>query len=123
MSIVEKARLAWGEDIPDWVLAMAEQAELTSQNKVAQRIKRTGPLVSQVLGNKYGAGLNHIEELVRSILMREMVPCPGTGTDLSKVECKDWREKAKAFSGHNPERVMMFRACRRCPINKPEVKA
>lgn len=123
MSAVEKARAAWGDEIPDWVLAMAEHAEATSQNKVAQRIGRTAPLVSQVLGNKYGAGLDQIEELVRSILMREMVNCPGKGREMAKVECSAWRTKSRSFSGHNPERVFMFRACRRCPVNQVEAKS
>lgn len=31
--------------------------------------------------------------------------------------CQKWRDKARAFSGYNAQRVLMYRACIRCKVN------
>lgn len=122
-SVLEKARQAWGESIPDWVVVLAEEADRTSQNQVAKRLKRTAPLISTVVNNKYGAGLAQIETQVRGVLMRETIMCPGFGEDITKDICKLWRDRSRSFSGHNPLRVKLYRACNRCPRNQQEAKS
>ncbi|MGC9368677.1 MAG: hypothetical protein ACP5DX_03960 [Paracoccaceae bacterium] len=116
---VEAARAAWGDALPDWVLRLAEECADTSQNKAAQRIGKSGALVSQVLRNKYPAPLAPIEETVRGVLMAEVIVCPALG-DLPRNECQDWRKRARHFSPVNTLRVRMFRACSRCPRNGKE---
>ena len=116
----EKAQECWGETLPDWVEVLAQEADATSQNKVAKRIGRTGGLVSQVISNKYGAGLERVEEIVRGVLMAGTVDCPGEGEPITTDICQSWRKKARRHAGNNPQRVMMFHACRRCPVFQRE---
>lgn len=104
------------------MLVLAREADRTSQNKVAKRIGRTGSLVSQVIANKYGASLDLVEESVRGALMSEKADCPGMGEPIPRDVCQAWRQKAKKYSGHNAQRVAMFRACRRCPIYQREAE-
>lgn len=114
---IETVRTAWGEDAPDWVLVLAAECGRTSQAAVAKRLDRSGAVVSQVLRNIYGAGLDRIEERVRGVLMAGQVTCPGLG-EIPLQACQDWREKARTFAIGNPTRVRMFHACARCPRNK-----
>lgn len=115
---VEIARASWGHDAaPDWVIALAKEAERTSQAKAARKIGRSGALVSQALRNRYGGDMSALEELVRARLMGALVDCPSVGT-LPLDECRDWREKSRSFTPANPMRVRMFRACKRCRLNQ-----
>lgn len=117
MSAVAKANTAWGQDIPDWVVALAEACELTSQNQVAKRLGHSGALVSYVLSNSYTGDVDRIEAKVRAILMRDVVECPELGEIAASV-CKGWQEKSTTFRAVNPMRVQMFRACLNCPRNQ-----
>lgn len=114
MSFVERAGSAWTDGVPDWVAALAEACDASSQREVAQRLNRSASLVSAVLAANYKGSLEAVEELVRGALMGDEVDCPALGP-LPTDECAAWRGHARHFSPHNPLRVRMFRACRRCP--------
>ncbi|WPY94702.1 hypothetical protein T8T21_00825 [Limimaricola variabilis] len=114
---VQTARSAWGADLPDWVLELAQECARTSQSRTAARLGRSGSLVSAVLRRKYEGNMAAVEELVRGALMRAVVDCPALG-ELPTNECQLWRKRSRAFSGHNALRVRMYRACTRCPLNK-----
>jgi hypothetical protein len=60
-----------------------------------------------------------VEELVRGVLMGATVDCPALG-ELPTSDCLTWRQRSKAFSGHNALRVQMYRACHRCPVKLAE---
>lgn len=113
---VDTARGAWGEDLPDWVLRLAEECDASSQSKVAAKLGRSPALVSLVLRHKYPGSYAAVEEIVRGVYMRAVVVCPALG-ELPTHECQIWRKRAKEFSGHNALRVRMYRACTRCPRN------
>jgi len=110
------AEEAWGESLPDWVRAMAAECDATSQNKVATRMNRSASLVSSVIRNKYPGDMEAVEEVFRGAFMKKTLDCPALGT-LPANECRDWRVKARTFVNVNSQRVMMFRACNRCPRN------
>jgi len=114
---VETAREAWGDALPDWVLSLAQACAASSQSKVAAKLGRSGSLISTVLRAKYPGDLAGIEERVRGLLMSATVECPAMG-NLPTHECQDWRKKARDFAPHNMQRVMMYRACKSCPINR-----
>jgi hypothetical protein len=105
---------AWGQPLPDWIARLAAECDLTSQAKVAKRLGYSGAVVSQVLRKKYPGALGAVEETVRGVLLAAVVECPQLG-EIGTMVCREWREKARAFSGHNALRVTMFRACTRCP--------
>lgn len=117
--VLETARQSWGHDIPDWVIKLAEACDASSQNKVAGRLGYTGAVISQVVRNKYAGNTDNVRDRVEGKLMGATVLCPALG-NLPTNECQIWRQKARNFSGANHQRVMMFRACNRCPNNKQE---
>ncbi len=71
-SPVEIARGLWGDSIPDWVIALAEECGRSSQGKVAKQMNRSAALVSNVLRNKYGGdpSLDHALELGAAVVGR-----------------------------------------------------
>lgn len=109
---VANARAAWGPDLPDWVLRLAEECEATSQNKVAQRLNRSAALVSGVLRRTYAGDMQAVEEVVRGVYFRATVLCPAQGT-ISTAVCRDWMRQS--YSNGNSEQVRMYKACRACP--------
>lgn len=113
---LQVAEEAWGPDMPDWVRALAVECMRpgATQRAVAEKLGRTGAVVTQVLRRTYGAAYDRIEERVRGVFMDGRVECPSLG-EVALQECQDWREKARVFSAGNPLRSRMFRACRACP--------
>lgn len=116
---VEIAREAWGDDMPDWILRLAEACTETSQNQVAKRLDRSASLVSNVLRRKYTGDMAAVEDRVRGLLMRSVVECPELGLMPSQA-CQDWRAKSRKFAATNALRARMFRACRSCPRNRKD---
>lgn len=117
-----KAREAWGAALPGWVEVLAVECGRSSANKVAKVLDYTPAVISQVLGNKYPASTDRLEERVRGIFLDAKVACPARG-DMPLQECQDWRDKAPRFVLGNPERVRMYRACNKCPRHKKETAA
>ena len=116
------AREAWGADLPDWVLRLAEECAASSQNKVAARMNRSASLLSSVLRCKYAGDMEAVEEIVRGHFFSKTVECPALGS-VSSAVCRDWMQAAHSFSNINSERVRMYRACRVCPRMKKEASA
>lgn len=116
---VTAAKAAWGAEIPEWVVRLAESCAVTSQSKVAKQLGYTPAVVSQVVRNCYSGRIDNVRERVEGQLMGATVVCPALG-NLPLHQCAAWRVKSRNFSGANHERVMMYRACNRCPNNKVE---
>lgn len=117
---LDKAREAWGADLPDWIEVLAVECGRSSANKVAKLLDYTPAVISQVLGAKYPASMDRLEERVRGLFLDAKISCPANGS-MPLHECQDWREKAAHFVLGNPERVRMFRACNKCPRHVKEV--
>lgn len=116
ITAIEKARGAWGDDIPNWVVKLAEEIDASSQNQVAKSLDRSPTLVSYVIRNRYTGDMIAVEQRVRAIFMEETMVCPALG-EIGANECQDWRsEAAKGFSPLNSKRTRMFLACNACPI-------
>jgi len=109
---VAKARAAWSDEIPDWVLALAEEAQRTTVTAVAALIGYSPAVVSQVLSATYRGDLPRVEQVVRGALMGTIVACPVLG-DIGRDACL--REQARPFKATNSTRAMLRRACRTCP--------
>lgn len=119
---LDKAREAWGDALPDWVEVLAVECGRSSANKVAKTLGYTPAVISQVLGSKYPASSARLEERVRGVFLDAKVACPANG-DLPLQECQDWRDKAGLFVLGNPQRVLMYRACNKCPRHVKEVSS
>lgn len=117
MSAVAKVHAAWGGVAPDWVIVLANECDISSQNKVAKRLGYSAAAVSCVLSGKYAGSFDRLEAKVRAVLMRDVVDCPSLG-EIPSADCKVWKEKSTTFRAVNPMRVQMFRACRTCSRNQ-----
>lgn len=118
-TLVDQAKAAWGAAIPDWVVRLAEECDLTSQNRVAKRLGVSAAMVSNVRANKYTGTLTRLEDKVRGVYMSGTFECPALG-NIPTNECRDWRDKSKVFGAANPLRVRMYAACHACEINSKE---
>ncbi len=116
---VQSAKDAWGNDMPDWVLILAEKCDASSQVKVAKELKRSTALVNLVLNNKYTGDMQAVEDYIRGFFMNKTIACPSLG-EIPANDCHDWRKKAQKFSNANILRVRMYRACTSCPVNQKD---
>lgn len=113
VSNVVKARAAWGEAAPEWVLVLAEYCDRVGQTKTAKKLGRSGALVSQAISNSYPSPLTDLEQRVRGELMNESVACPVLGL-LTKRRCVDAQRK-NSTAPKNAMRVELRRMCPACP--------
>lgn len=118
MSHIDKARLAWGDMLPDWVRALAEEADRTSQNTVARAIGYSASAVSATIGNTYAAkDTGALEQTVRASVMRAVVACPECG-EMPLELCLGWRKRAaEPFAPLGSLHRVMRQACSSCPKN------
>lgn len=116
MSALSIAGAHWDE-LPDWVKALADECDLTSQNQASRRLGYSASVVSNVLRNTYAGSMAAVEDTVRGTLMNEEIACLGLGK-INKRDCRDWRKRSRDYTPHNALYVTMFRACNRCPVNK-----
>lgn len=116
-SALERARAAWGSALPDWVEAMANACDQTSQAKVARAMGYTPAVVSTLIRRTYAADLTNVEKAVRGAFMAATVDCPVLGT-ISSGQCV--REQRASFDSTSHQRVLLFRMCRsgRCPHSR-----
>lgn len=113
---VRNARESWGDDLPGWVLVLAEQCDRASQKKAADAIGYSSAVVNQVLKKSYTGDLTAVEKAVRGAFLNATVECPILG-DLALHHCLQY-QRAK-FSATNQLRVRLYRACRNgCPHSK-----
>lgn len=115
-TVETRARAAWGDDLPPWVLDLAMECAMSSQNRVAVRMNRSATVVSQVISRTYQGNYEAIEEVFNGVFKGLTVACPAKG-EMPANKCRDWRAKAGSFASTNKERVDMFRACNQCRRN------
>lgn len=113
---LNKARAAWGADMPDWVRLLAEACAASSQNRVAKRLGYSPTVISTVLGASYTGDMQRVEDIVRGVFDRQVVACPAMG-ELASDQCRKWRGKAGKSGTASAMTVIMRRACNRCSIH------
>jgi hypothetical protein len=101
--------------VPDWITALADACDASSQGQVAKRLGVSPARVNQTLGNRYEGDLEKLEILVRGALMSETVPCPVVG-DLPKNVCIEYYSRPAI--GGNALRLALEKACPACPYNR-----
>lgn len=113
---IDRAAIAWGDQAPDWVIALAEDCDRTSQRAAAQRIGYSAATVSLVISKTYTGDLTAVEQQVRGVLLRATVNCPVVG-DLAADRCLT--HQRTPWQPHNPQRIQFYRACRSgCPHSR-----
>lgn len=116
LTMLEKTRLAWNGAPPEWVEELALLANKEGLNGCARRLKYSGAVISQTLGNKYGGDLDRLEATVRGALMQETVHCPVLG-DIGRDICLQHQKAKRAYT--NSVRTRLYKACRSgCPHSR-----
>jgi len=108
---VEKARIAWGDPVPEWVDALAAAATANGASEVAKRLGYSPSVISQVLSSSYRGDLGKVEQMVRGALMGSTVVCPVLD-EIGRDQCR--REQSAPFRATNSTRARLRRACRTC---------
>ena len=106
----EKALVAWGQPLPDWVEKLAAACDGASVRKVAANMDVSPAIISLAIRNCHHAPLDFIKDKVKNLLDLAIVPCPVLGA-ISRRECRE--NQNRPFSAINPIAVQLFRACRR----------
>lgn len=113
MTNAEKAKIAWGENIPEWIRILAQSCDQSNQKRAAKAIGYSTTVVNQVLANKYPADLDAIRIKVEGALLGHTVFCPELG-ELRADICLN--HQAAKFAATNHLRVRLYKACRAgCP--------
>lgn len=116
VSSIDIVSQSWGEDVPHWIITLAEECDKTSQAKVAQKIGRSPALVNQVLKKTYKADLNAIQGRVETVFGCQ-IACPVLGL-IDGDRCLS--EQDKPYRPYNHVMVSLYRACRKCPRRLPK---
>lgn len=111
MTAVARARAAWGDGLPDWVIVLAQACDAQSQSAIAKRLGYSPAAISYVLSNRYAARLETVEKTVRGALLAEKVDCPVLAA-LPVNECLG--HQRAALSTSSPLAVRLWRACQTC---------
>lgn len=114
MSALDKARAAWGDDLPDWVEALASACDKSTQAGTARRIGYSPATVSCVLVRRYAGDTAAVERAVRATILAETADCPELG-EIALADCLEWRRRSGDFAATSGLRTRMFAACRACP--------
>jgi hypothetical protein len=120
VDFLAKARAAWADKLPDWVEALAIEANRTNSARTAKRIGYSGAVLSHVFANNYPGDIARVEAKVRGALMSAIVTCPIVG-EIGLDRCLD--EQKMGNTGASSIRAQLYRACRGgCPHSriKPE---
>lgn len=116
LTMIEKAELAWGPSMPEWVRELAALADRDGLRGCERLIGYSYTTISQAIANKYRGDVSRIEQKVRGALMGETVTCPVQG-QIARNVCLDWQRKPRAVT--NPFRTKVYRACRNgCPHSR-----
>ncbi len=111
-----KARAAWGEDVQEWVLALAAEATRTSASAVATRLGYSPPVISEVIANRYRGDVSRVAEKVAGAFLGAEVGCPVLGA-IGRDQCLE--EQRKPFMTTSSVRTRLYRACRGgCPHSR-----
>jgi len=116
LTAMEKALTAWGEPLHDWVFALTQEIDATSQGNVAKRIEFSPATVSQIVRKTYPSSYSPVEAKVREKLMSADVQCPYQGDAISMETCFRNQDHAKKGAGQSAVRIMMARACQNCEM-------
>lgn len=109
---LDKAELGWGEEMPDWIRALASACDFSSQAKVATRVNYSKTVVSLVLKGTYTGDLTAVERAINASLMNAQVECPIAG-ELPLAAClKNQIPPARYTNG---DQVKFAQTCPACP--------
>ena len=99
----------WNGAPPEWVIALAEACQGSTQAAVASRLGYSPAVVSQVIKGSYKGDLTRVEAAVRGAFMSECVMCPVLG-EIGRDVCL--AHQRRGFDATSAVRARLYRACR-----------
>lgn len=105
----------WPDGPPDWIVALAEACDRTSQRQAAEAIGYSASAVSTVLRARYPGDVGRVESAVRGAFMAATVDCPVLG-EIPTTRCL--HEQVQPYAATNHVRVRLYRACPSCRHNR-----
>jgi len=108
---------AYGDNLPDWIAALARLASETSAVAAAKRIGYSNTVLTLLFRGAYSGDLEKLEQKVRGALMGVEVVCPILG-EIGADRCLD--EQRMKHVGTSAIRTALFHACRSgdCPHSR-----
>lgn len=102
----------------DWLTALREACQASSQSAVARRLGVSASMVNQALKGTYKGDIERLQALVEGSLMSQTVDCPATG-DMPKHKCLEHQGRPRSMAFVNPYFSKLYLACRSgCPHSK-----
>ncbi|MEY9358982.1 hypothetical protein ABH994_001703 [Bradyrhizobium yuanmingense] len=120
-TFIEKARAAWGDPAPDWIQALAEEADRITATRAAKNIGYSAAVLSHVFAKNYKGDMGAVEQKVRGALLGATVMCPVYG-EMGRDQCLDFQKVVPPFSSEASSRC--YRTCRglggiaKCPNSR-----
>lgn len=114
---VAVVRAGWGDAMPDWVQALADECARSSQGEAGRKLRRySASVVNQVLSNTYKGNVRRIEYQVRGLIMQQTVNCPVMYEPITHASCVYAQETSFDQRLALPGISLAFRrACPTCP--------
>jgi hypothetical protein len=112
---LDRARAAWGADMPAWIGLLASACDATNQRAVAERIAKSGGYVSRVINRNYAGSYEEAETIVRAAYGNEDVVCPLWGP-IPLSSCI--RARRRKAAPQNQAHLAHARTCPTCPNNE-----
>lgn len=113
---LDKAKAAWGEEMPDEVRELAHYVDANTGAAAAKVIGYSPAVVSNMLAARYPGDQSAVFAKIRGALMGEVVVCPVLG-EIGRHRCLS--EQKMPFATSNAARARVYRACRSgCPHSR-----
>jgi len=115
MSAQQKARAAWGAELPLWILRLARACDSTSQADVARKIELSTAYVSHAINRTDHRSYDPVKQSFELAFNPQPINCPTMG-DIDYSACK--AAYTRPFSAANSRRVQQYKACITCSNNR-----
>lgn len=97
----------------EWLEVLRAEVACRSQSAVAEQLGVSKTMISQVLSGKYPSDPVDLRSKVEGRFMKRTVQCPILG-EITVDKCRF--HQGRPFASTNPQRVLLYRACRSgCP--------
>ncbi|SCW56038.1 hypothetical protein SAMN02927924_01355 [Sphingobium faniae] len=111
---LERAAVAWGEDMPAWVRLLASACDTDNQRVVGERLGKSSGYISRIINRSYAGSYPEAERLVRATYGAEDVTCPLFGP-IPLSSCM--RNRRRKGPPRNQIHHQYAAACPACPNN------
>lgn len=105
------AMAAWGDELPDWVRALAQAAQRLTAAGAAREIGRDQMVVHRILRRTYDGSYARAEALVRARII-QAVDCPVLGR-IDETRCRRIRTDPRPPTSSHLA-IQTWRACKTC---------